>query len=130
MSHFQRYRRRVIEGELRPYVPGEDVSSVAEGEKLVPGDYIGRNPGDHLDQYRVAAENFHTIFHPEPLGPGDDGEIDMSEHVTIASDEPTVTTGADDAGIWAEVGGRFRRYGNTVAEAVRRAQEDYRIFTA
>jgi hypothetical protein len=70
MSTFKSYRRKQI-AELRPYVPGEDLSdrvSVSASDKEAgspkPGDMIARNPKNHDDQWLVAAAYFADNFEP------------------------------------------------------------------
>ena len=70
MSEFKKYRRKQI-AELRPYVPGEDLSdrvsiSAADREVGSPmaGDMIARNPKNHADQWLVAAAYFVDNFEP------------------------------------------------------------------
>ena len=74
-SEFTKYRRKQI-GELRPYIPGDDVSHVsispedrrAGSPKF--GDMIARNPKNHADQWLVAAAYFADNF--EPVAKADD----------------------------------------------------------
>jgi hypothetical protein len=67
MSEFKQYRRRQI-AELRPYVPGEDLTGVsvsqADREAGSPkeGDMIARNPVNHADQWLVAQAYFEANF--------------------------------------------------------------------
>ncbi len=82
-NSFQSFRRSQI-AELRPYVPGEDLThhtlahpvSISEPDrengspKL--GDMIARNPANHDDQWLVAADYFAANF--EPLASGDGSE--------------------------------------------------------
>jgi hypothetical protein len=63
-TEFKRYRRGGI-SELRPYVPGEQLServsiSATDREAGSPkeGDWIARNPDDHDDQWLVASQFF------------------------------------------------------------------------
>jgi len=69
MSAFQRYRRRAY-AELRPYVPGEDLSNVSvspvdtENGSPQPGDMVARNPVNHDDQWLVSAAYFRENFEP------------------------------------------------------------------
>lgn len=69
MSDFQQYRRTQL-AELRPYVPGEDLSRVSiaavdrENGSPKPGDMIARNPANHADQWLVAADYFRDNFAP------------------------------------------------------------------
>lgn len=67
MSTFCLFRRKE-NAELRPYVPGEDLSGVSisgedkrQGSPL-PGDWIARNPKNHADQWLVAAAYFAANF--------------------------------------------------------------------
>jgi len=69
-TEFQHYRRSQI-AELRPYVPGEDLSdrvsiSAPDREAGSPkeGDMIARNPANHEDQWLVAAAYFAANFEP------------------------------------------------------------------
>ena len=61
MSEFKQYRRRQI-AELRPYVPGENLTEqrvsisaedAAAGSPKA-GDMVARNPKNHADQWLVA----------------------------------------------------------------------------
>jgi hypothetical protein len=77
---FTQYRRKQI-AELRPYVPGEDMSRISvslpdkEAGSPKPGDMIARNPKNHDDQWLVAAQYFADNFDPltprEGQGGGD-----------------------------------------------------------
>lgn len=72
---FQQYQRRQKISELRPYVPGEDLTGVsisdADREKGSPkaGDMIARNPKDYHDKWLMAAEYFAENFNPKPTLP-------------------------------------------------------------
>lgn len=67
MSEFKEYLRTSL-AELRPYVVGEDMSSVSislpdrEAGSPKPGDMIARNPKDHRDQWLVAKQYFEDNF--------------------------------------------------------------------
>jgi hypothetical protein len=69
MNEYTRFRRKQI-AELRPYVPGEDLTNVSisfEDEKAgspVVGDWIARNPKNHADMWLVAKAYFHDNFEP------------------------------------------------------------------
>jgi hypothetical protein len=69
MSQFKQYRRSQI-AELRPFTPGEDVSSVSVSEvdrragSPKQGDMIARNPKNHADQWLVAEAYFADNFEP------------------------------------------------------------------
>ena len=66
---FHPYRRKQI-AELRPYVPGEDLTGVSisvEDQKAgspAAGDMIARNPVNHADQWLVSAAYFAVNFEP------------------------------------------------------------------
>lgn len=57
MSTFKRYKRRG-HAEMRPYVPGEDLSKISVSLEDVPreGGFIARNPDNHGDQWYVTPE--------------------------------------------------------------------------
>ena len=73
MSVFKQYRRTQI-AELRPYVPGEDMTRISisapdrENGSPKPGDMIARNPANHDDQWLVAKayfeKNFEEVYRP------------------------------------------------------------------
>ena len=68
------YYRRTGLSEMRPYVPGEDLTgiSVSDPDKGLlaaaaesgenPGGYIARNPRNHADQWYVAQAYFDANF--------------------------------------------------------------------
>lgn len=66
---FKKYRR-VQTAELRPYVPGEDVSKISISGADIgngspkEGDMIARNPKNHEDQWLVAEQYFKDNFEP------------------------------------------------------------------
>ena len=69
-SEFKKYRRKQI-AELRPYVPGEELSqrvSISAGDREAgspkEGDMIARNPDNHDDQWLVSEEYFEANFEP------------------------------------------------------------------
>lgn len=59
MSEWKQYRRKGL-SEMRPYVPGEDMTgiSVSAVDTLKVGGMIARNPVNHEDQWYVAKEYF------------------------------------------------------------------------
>ena len=59
MSEFKQYVRKGF-SELRPYVPGEDLSNVSVADVDTPelGGMIARNPKNHEDQWYVAKQYF------------------------------------------------------------------------
>ena len=69
MSAFEPYRRKQI-AELRPWLPGDDMSRVSisapdkEAGSPKGGDMIARNPKNHDDQWLVAAQYFADNFEP------------------------------------------------------------------
>jgi hypothetical protein len=72
---FKQYQRRQKISDLRPYVPGEDLSHVSispedEGAgSPKEGDMIARNPKNHYDKWLVASDYFADNFDPEPMPP-------------------------------------------------------------
>lgn len=73
-SNFKIYQRAITQGELRPYLVGEDVAGVsvspedAANGSPKQGDMIARNPANHADQWLVSAAYFAKNFKPEPIG--------------------------------------------------------------
>lgn len=64
MSQFQKYRRTNI-AEMRPYVPGEDLSQISvskEDDPETDRGMIARNPDNHADQWYVARAYFEKNF--------------------------------------------------------------------
>lgn len=75
------YYRRTGLSEMRPYVPGEDLTgiSVSDPDKDLlaaaaesgedPGGYVARNPKNHADQWYVAQTYFDENLEPleEPV---------------------------------------------------------------
>jgi hypothetical protein len=60
MSKFKQYRRKGL-AEMRPYIPGEDLSSVSVNEVDDPPNDLGmiaRNPKNHANQWYVARKYF------------------------------------------------------------------------
>lgn len=63
---FVRYRRTNI-AEMRPYVYGEDLSTIsvsAEDDPLTDMGMVARNPSNHKDQWYVARAYFDDNFEP------------------------------------------------------------------
>lgn len=69
MNDFKQFRRSQI-AELRPWVPGEDITKISvsmpdrNAGSPKTGDMIARNPANHDDQWLVAEEYFKTNFEP------------------------------------------------------------------
>lgn len=67
MSEFKEYLRTSL-GELRPYVPGEDLTSVCVSPICVKqgspqeGDMIARDPKNHADQWLVSRDYFKDNY--------------------------------------------------------------------
>lgn len=62
---FYTYFQRTGQCEMRPYLPGEDLSRVSVSEADKPpklGDMIARNPKNHEDQWLVNKAHFITDF--------------------------------------------------------------------
>lgn len=62
---FKPFRKKGIT-EMRPYVPGEDLTGVSVSEQDTPkeGDMIARNGANHADQWLVAKEYFDANYEP------------------------------------------------------------------
>lgn len=69
MSEWKQYKRKGL-SEMRPYISGEDISSVsiseADKQNGSPreGDMIARNPKNHNDQWLVAKKYFEDNLEP------------------------------------------------------------------
>jgi len=67
MTDFAHYRKKQI-AEMRPYVPGEDVTGItisetdAENGSPRDGDMIARDPANHVDQWLVSATFFAANY--------------------------------------------------------------------
>lgn len=90
-NSFTQYRRSQI-AELRPYVPGEDMTRVSvsapdtEAGSPKLGDMIARNPANHDDVWLVAADYFAANFEPLASNPRPVNSRETSSRVsTIAS---------------------------------------------
>lgn len=55
--------------EMRPYVPGEDLSSVSVSsqDKVGDGGLVARNPKNHDDKWYVAATYFTANYDADPV---------------------------------------------------------------
>jgi len=60
---FKRFRKSGI-AELRPYIPGEDLTGISVNKEDTPeeGGMISRNPDNHEDQYYVAKAFFQKNY--------------------------------------------------------------------
>ncbi len=60
---WEKYRKTGVT-EMRPYVPGEDLSGISVSKQNTPkeGDMIARNLFDHNDQWLVAREYFWSNY--------------------------------------------------------------------
>jgi hypothetical protein len=69
MSEWKQYKRKGL-SEMRPYLPGEDVSHVSISDVDVQngspkeGDMIARNPKNHADLWLVAKKYFEENLEP------------------------------------------------------------------
>ena len=64
MSEFKKYKRTNI-AEMRPYVPGEDLSGIGVREGINPDEdqgYIARDPYNHEDKWYVTRSQFNKNF--------------------------------------------------------------------
>ena len=59
MSEFKKYIRKGF-SEMRPYIPGENMSCVSVAAIDIPevGGMVARNPKNHKDQWYVAKQYF------------------------------------------------------------------------
>ena len=65
MTEWKRYRKKGVT-EVRPYVEGEPLTHVTCQVPPKPGDWIGRDPNNHDDQWLLTAEFFDKNY--EPVG--------------------------------------------------------------
>lgn len=59
------YRRKGL-SEMRPYIPGEDMSTVSVNpvDTVEDGGMVARNPKNHADQWYVAKQYFADNLEP------------------------------------------------------------------
>ena len=68
-NNWQQYKRKGL-SEMRPYIEGEDVSSISisapdkDAGSPKQGDMIARNPKNHADQWLVAKKYFEDNLEP------------------------------------------------------------------
>ena len=62
---FKQYRRKSF-SEMRPYIPGEDLTGVSVSKEDTPklGDMIARNPNNHNDKWLVDKKWYEENFEP------------------------------------------------------------------
>lgn len=48
--------------EMRPYVPGEDLSDIYSEDDPEPGGMIARNPANYKDKWYVTKDYFENNF--------------------------------------------------------------------
>jgi len=65
MNEFKKYTRKGF-SEMRPYIPGEDLSDVFVAEVNPPelGGMIARDPENHEDQWYMEETYFRENFIP------------------------------------------------------------------
>lgn len=69
IMNWKQYKRKGL-SEMRPYVPGEDLSHVsinaedARNGSPKEGDFIARNPQNHADQWLTAKKYFDEYLEP------------------------------------------------------------------
>ena len=63
LPEFEQYERTNV-AEMRPYVPGEDLSKISVSDVDIPaeGGMVARNPNNHDDQWYVAEAYFKDNF--------------------------------------------------------------------
>ena len=63
---FKRYRRKGVT-EMRPYVPGEELTNISVSKEDDPPNDMGmiaRDPKNHSDQWYVAKHYFENNYEP------------------------------------------------------------------
>lgn len=65
MTEWKQYKRKGL-SEMRPYVPGEDLSGISVNKEDTPelGGMVARNPDNHADQWYVAKAYFEKNLEP------------------------------------------------------------------
>ena len=66
MTEWSQYKRKGL-SEMRPYVAGEDLTSISVSPEDKPETDLGmiaRNPGNHADQWYVARAYFEANLEP------------------------------------------------------------------
>jgi len=66
MSEWKQYKRKGL-SEMRPYVPGEDLTNISvspEDNPETDNGMIARNPSNHADQWYVARAYFEANLEP------------------------------------------------------------------
>jgi len=64
---WKKYRRTNIQpSEMRPYIPGEDLSKISVSPEITPreGDMVARDPDCHTDQWLVTRTYFEKNLEP------------------------------------------------------------------
>jgi hypothetical protein len=68
VSKWKRYRK-IVTQEMRPYIPGEDLSEISlsreDAPSILEGGMIARNSENHKDQWYVAKAFFEKNYRPE-----------------------------------------------------------------
>lgn len=71
---FEKYNRKAVPAEMRPYVEGESLAGVSIGDddrangSPKVGDMIARDPSNHYDLWLVNAAYFAEKFDAQPIG--------------------------------------------------------------
>lgn len=62
---WKKYRKTTLQ-EMRPYIPGEDLSGISINEEDTPeeGGMIARNANNHKDQWYVSKTFFEKNYEP------------------------------------------------------------------
>lgn len=63
MSNWKEYRKKALQ-EMRPYIPGEDLTGISVNKEDSPeeGGMIARNRDNHNDQWYVAKQFFRDNY--------------------------------------------------------------------
>jgi len=62
---WEMYRKKALQ-EMRPYVPGEDLTDISVNKEDTPeeGGMIARNSNNHDDQWYIAKDFFEASYEP------------------------------------------------------------------
>lgn len=65
MSEYSNYRKKGL-AEMRPYIPGEDLTGISVNKEDTPGEggMIARNQDNHEDKWYVAKAFFEKNYEP------------------------------------------------------------------